>query len=217
MPTIVLKLTRAPSDTSVKQTPQTAGPLLRGTGDTDYLCGNCGFVIASGMGQGQRVAVDRATCSACGAETNFHLNYAVDHERRTPAANLSALTPTLADRLEAWGATFLFGMFEFLPLDCSSALGGALARRIGPFLGASKQARRNISRAFPGLSDTSAKMSPMALTEALSASISTARRTVFSDILGPLKIDAVIPITSLWRRGVRQGRTHEKRVASCRG
>jgi ribosomal protein S21 len=69
--TIVLKLTCAPSDTSVKQTPQTAGPLLRGTGDTDYLCGNCGFVIASGMGQGQRVAVDRATCSACGAENEF--------------------------------------------------------------------------------------------------------------------------------------------------
>src|SRR5215472_17419713 len=73
---------------------------------------------------------------------------------RTPAANLSARTPALADRLEAWGATFLFGMFKFLPLDCASALGGALARRIGPFLGASKQARRNISRAFPGLSET---------------------------------------------------------------
>src|SRR5215472_12354466 len=73
---------------------------------------------------------------------------------RTPAANLSARTPALADRLEAWGATFLFGMFKFLPLDCASALGGALARRIGPFLGASKQVRRNISRAFPGLSET---------------------------------------------------------------
>src|SRR5215470_8246817 len=45
-------------------------------------------------------------------------------------------------------------MFKFLPLDCLSALGGALARRIGPFLGASKQVRRNISRAFPGLSET---------------------------------------------------------------
>src|SRR5215472_11875188 len=73
---------------------------------------------------------------------------------RTPAANLSARTPALADRLEAWGATFLFGMFKFLPLVCASALGGALARRIGPFLSASTQARRNISRAFPGLSET---------------------------------------------------------------
>jgi KDO2-lipid IV(A) lauroyltransferase len=41
-----------------------------------------------------------------------------------------------------------------LPLDCASALGGALARRIGPFLGVSKRARRNISRAFPELSET---------------------------------------------------------------
>jgi hypothetical protein len=71
MPTIVLKLPRAPSDTSVEQTAQSAGPLLRGTGDTDYLCGNCSFVIASGIGPGQRVAVDKATCPACGAENAF--------------------------------------------------------------------------------------------------------------------------------------------------
>ena len=71
MPTIVLKLTRAPWDISVEQTAQSAGPLLRGTGDTDYLCGNCGFVIASGIAPGQRVAVDIATCSACGAENEL--------------------------------------------------------------------------------------------------------------------------------------------------
>src|SRR5258708_37378451 len=59
-----------------------------------------------------------------------------------------------ADRLEAWGAASLFGAFKLLPRDCASALGGALARRIGPFLGVSKHARRNISRAFPGLSET---------------------------------------------------------------
>jgi len=73
---------------------------------------------------------------------------------RTPAPNLSARTPRVADRLEAWGAAFLFGIFRVLPLDCASALGGALARRIGPFLGVSKRARRNISRAFPELSET---------------------------------------------------------------
>src|SRR3984893_10544075 len=59
-----------------------------------------------------------------------------------------------ADRLEAWGAASLFGGFKVLPLDCACALGGALARRIGPFLGVSKLARRNISRAFPELSET---------------------------------------------------------------
>jgi hypothetical protein len=37
----------------------------------------------------------------------------------------------------------LFGEFKFLPLDRASALGGALARRIGPILGVSKHARRN--------------------------------------------------------------------------
>jgi predicted RNA-binding Zn-ribbon protein involved in translation (DUF1610 family) len=71
MPTIVLKLTRAPSDTNVQQTLESAGPLLRGTGDTDYLCGNCGFVIASGIGPSQRVMMDIATCSACGAENEL--------------------------------------------------------------------------------------------------------------------------------------------------
>jgi KDO2-lipid IV(A) lauroyltransferase len=48
----------------------------------------------------------------------------------------------------------LFGAFKVLPLDCASALGGALARRIGPFLGVSKHAKRNIGRAFPELSET---------------------------------------------------------------
>ena len=47
----------------------------------------------------------------------------------------------------------MFGAFGLLSLDHASALGGALARRIGPFLGISKHARRNISRAFPELSE----------------------------------------------------------------
>jgi hypothetical protein len=71
MPTVVLKITHAPTDASDRGSPQSAGPLLRGTGDTDYLCGNCGFVIASGMGPKQFVPVDSATCSACGAENEF--------------------------------------------------------------------------------------------------------------------------------------------------
>ncbi|MBV8335500.1 MAG: hypothetical protein JO358_08690, partial [Alphaproteobacteria bacterium] len=64
-----------------------------------------------------------------------------------------AQAPRFAHRLEAWGAASLFGGFKFLPLDCASALGGALARRIGPFLRVSEHARRNISRAFPELSE----------------------------------------------------------------
>src|SRR3954470_13980312 len=68
--------------------------------------------------------------------------------------NFAIRVPRLADRLEAWGAAVFFGVFKLLPLDCASALGGALARRIGPFLGVSKHARRNISRALPELSET---------------------------------------------------------------
>ena len=56
MPTVVLKLTRAPSDASTEQTPQAAAPLLRGTGDTDYLCGNC-----ARHGRGTRVGSSRST------------------------------------------------------------------------------------------------------------------------------------------------------------
>src|SRR6202043_3133492 len=67
---------------------------------------------------------------------------------------IAAEAPRSADRLEAWGAALSFGAFKLLPRDCASALGGALARRIGPFLGVSKHARRNISRAFPELSET---------------------------------------------------------------
>jgi KDO2-lipid IV(A) lauroyltransferase len=65
----------------------------------------------------------------------------------------SARAPRLADRLEAWGAAIVFCAFGLLPLDCASAVGGALARRIGPFLGVTRHARRNIRRAFPELSE----------------------------------------------------------------
>jgi len=44
-------------------------------------------------------------------------------------------------------------MFKFLPLDYASALGGVLARLIGPHLSVSRHARRNIRRALPELSE----------------------------------------------------------------
>ena len=61
--------------------------------------------------------------------------------------------PRLAHRLEAWEAAVLFGAFGLLPIDWASAIGGWLARRVGPFLGISKRARLNLSRALAGLSD----------------------------------------------------------------
>jgi Kdo2-lipid IVA lauroyltransferase/acyltransferase len=59
--------------------------------------------------------------------------------------------PRLADRLEAWGASLLFVALALLPIDWASALGGAVARRIGPLLGISKRARINLRRALPEL------------------------------------------------------------------
>ena len=74
MPSIVLKLKGSAPENRSTQPPDNAGPLFRGSGDTDYLCGNCGFVIASGMGPTQHVSVDRTICAACGTENEFPPN-----------------------------------------------------------------------------------------------------------------------------------------------
>jgi KDO2-lipid IV(A) lauroyltransferase len=54
--------------------------------------------------------------------------------------------------MQGWGAALCFGAFGSLPLDWASAIGGALARAIGPRLGISKRARLNLGRALPELS-----------------------------------------------------------------
>lgn len=74
MPTVVLKVTHPSLTGGEHRPPEIVRPLFRGSGDTDYLCGNCAAVIASGMGPTQRVNVDVATCSACGVENEFPLN-----------------------------------------------------------------------------------------------------------------------------------------------
>jgi KDO2-lipid IV(A) lauroyltransferase len=68
--------------------------------------------------------------------------------------NTSAKAVRPSHRLEAWGAALLFGAFAVLPLDCASALGGTIGRLIGPFLGISRQARRNVRNALPGLPES---------------------------------------------------------------
>jgi len=74
MSTVSLKVTRPPPSVGEHRSPEIVKPLFRGSGDTDYLCGNCGSVIASRMGPTQRVNVDVATCSACGSENEFPPN-----------------------------------------------------------------------------------------------------------------------------------------------
>jgi Kdo2-lipid IVA lauroyltransferase/acyltransferase len=70
----------------------------------------------------------------------------------TGAADASVAPIPWSDRIEACGAALFFAAMGALPIDTASALGGALARHIGPWLGISKRARRNLSAALPELS-----------------------------------------------------------------
>lgn len=58
------------------------------------------------------------------------------------------------DWTEGLFARTAFAFFRVLPVDAASALGGFLARSVGPVLGISKRARLNLRRALPGLSDS---------------------------------------------------------------
>ncbi len=60
--------------------------------------------------------------------------------------------PRLGYRLQYWGARLLFAVFGLMPLDLASALGGALARTVGPRLTITRRAERNLRRAIPELS-----------------------------------------------------------------
>ena len=70
----------------------------------------------------------------------------------TAAADAPVASIAWSDRIEACGAALFFAAMRALPIDAASALGGALARQIGPRLGISKRARRNLSCALPELS-----------------------------------------------------------------
>lgn len=52
-------------------------------------------------------------------------------------------------RLEYAGLNGLLGLFALMPAPLASACGGTLFRHVGPLMGISKIARRNIARAFP--------------------------------------------------------------------
>jgi KDO2-lipid IV(A) lauroyltransferase len=56
------------------------------------------------------------------------------------------------ERLEGAAAILLMTLFAALPIDAASAVGGWLARSIGPRLGISKRARCNLELALPALS-----------------------------------------------------------------
>lgn len=50
-------------------------------------------------------------------------------------------------------AYMAYGFFSMLPIGTASAIGGAIGRTIGPKLGQTKKARRNLTRAFPEKSE----------------------------------------------------------------
>jgi hypothetical protein len=70
MPAIPLKVKRPPASDAADPVPDAGKPLFRGTGDTDYVCGNCGAVIALGMGPTQRVPFDSAVPRPAAPKTN---------------------------------------------------------------------------------------------------------------------------------------------------
>jgi KDO2-lipid IV(A) lauroyltransferase len=63
------------------------------------------------------------------------------------------LAERLAHLLEGAGAVLLYAFFRLLPLDCASALGGFLARTIGPRLAISRRALRHLQRALPEIGE----------------------------------------------------------------
>jgi Kdo2-lipid IVA lauroyltransferase/acyltransferase len=69
--------------------------------------------------------------------------------------------PVLKRRLqylvEGAGAVLLYAAFRLLPLDAASALGGWLARSIGPHLAISRRALRNLRRALPEIGEAEGK------------------------------------------------------------
>lgn len=71
MRSVTLKVTRLGPESDGQELQARGGPLFQGSGDIDYLCGNCGFVIVAGFSAQQHVTVDSTSCPTCGATNEF--------------------------------------------------------------------------------------------------------------------------------------------------
>jgi Kdo2-lipid IVA lauroyltransferase/acyltransferase len=69
------------------------------------------------------------------------------------AAWKNALTTYVVRPLEVVALHVLYFFFRILPISAASAIAGKAARLIGPRLGLSRRARKNIRRVFPKLND----------------------------------------------------------------
>ena len=76
----------------------------------------------------------------------------MDVTRSIGATEVRRRSPQFAHWLQACGAAVFFCTFGLLSLSWASAIGGYLARSIGPRLGVSKRAQLNLARALPELS-----------------------------------------------------------------
>jgi Kdo2-lipid IVA lauroyltransferase/acyltransferase len=76
----------------------------------------------------------------------------MDAAEARPAAEKRPTAVGWRDRAEAAAAAVFFAAMSGLPLDIASALGGLLGRLVGPRLGVSGRARRNLAAAMPELS-----------------------------------------------------------------
>lgn len=82
-----------------------------------------------------------------------------DHNQR-PAPRRRRLVPRKASparriryAFETLFAFFFYGLFRIMPVAVASAVGGFVMSAMGPHMGASRMARRNLLRAFPDKSD----------------------------------------------------------------
>lgn len=69
-----------------------------------------------------------------------------------PATEAQTPPAPWGEKLEAVGAGLFFGLAGLLPIDLASAIGGGVARLVGPWLGISRRAGRNLAAALPELS-----------------------------------------------------------------
>ena len=82
MPIISLKVTRPPSSAADHRPPELVKPLLRGNGNTDYQCGNCGSVIAANMDRPSASLSTRLLAPLAERKTSSRLPCAHEPERR---------------------------------------------------------------------------------------------------------------------------------------
>jgi hypothetical protein len=73
MPTMSLKSHPSAIECAAHPTPELGKPLFRGTGDTDYLCGNCGSAIATSLGPTSASLSTSLSVSCAGRKTSSRL------------------------------------------------------------------------------------------------------------------------------------------------